>query len=147
MNEIHEPWCPFGKTGLGNHTDAAKRLSDTYNLHRIALGLNAVGKWFAASLAEGRTDDVLYDSKLDCVIHQHHNERWYTFIKIVPASMRPCEAEVMLTTARRLYDKGMRMTDPDHKHGGPDLIQRLTVEDALAQMRGVVTNLKMPWER
>jgi hypothetical protein len=60
--------------------------------------------------------------------------------------MKVCEAEVMLTTARQLYDNGMRMTDPDHKHGGLDLITRLTAEDQLAQMRGVVTNLKMPWE-
>lgn len=143
----HEAWCPFGKSGLGEHTDAAKSLADTFNLHRVALGLDAVGKWFAVSLAEGKGDNQLYDSKLDCVTHQHHNERYYTYIKIVPGSMKVCEAEVMLTTARRLYDKGMRMVDPDHKHGGPDLITRLTVEDQLAQMRGAVTNLIMPWER
>lgn len=128
------------------HSDAAKRLADTYNLHRIALGLDAVGKWFAASLAEGRSDDVLYDSKLDCVVHQKHNEKYYTFIKIVPAGMKTCEAEVMLKTARTMYDKGMRMTDPDHKHGGPDLITRLNAEDQLALMRGVARNVKMPWE-
>ena len=137
----HEVWCK-----VATHSDAAKRTSDTYNLHRIALGLDAVGKWFAVSLAEGRGDDVLYDSKLDCVTHQKHNERYYTFIKIVPSGMKVCESEVMLTTARRLYDKGMRMTDPDHKHGGPDLIKRLTVEDQLSMMRGIVTGLKMPWE-
>lgn len=140
---IHESWCQLKHT---THSDAAKRLSDTYNLHRIGAGLDAVGKWFAASLQEGRSDDTLYDSKLDCVRKQRHNERFYTFIKITPTGMKECEAEVMLTTARRMYDKGMRMTDPDHRHGGPDLITRLTVEDQLNQMRGVVTNLRMPWE-
>jgi len=137
----HESWCK-----IATHSDAAKRLSDTYNLHRIALGIDANGKWFAVSLAEGRGDDVLYDSKLDCVNHQKHNERYYTFIKIVPSNMKSCEAEVMLSTARRLYDKGMRMTDPDHKHGGPDVIKRLMVEDQLNMMRGIVSNLRMPWE-
>jgi hypothetical protein len=61
--------------------------------------------------------------------------------------MALCEAEVYLETNRRLYSRGMRMTDPDHKHGGMDLITRLNVEDQLAMMRGVVQNLKMPWER
>lgn len=136
----HEPWCKAPA-----HSDAAKRMSDTYNLHRLAGGLASVGKWFAAKLEDGRTDNVLYDSKLDCVRHQGHNERYYTFIKIAPNSMNQCEGEVMLTTARKLYDKGMRMADPDHKHGGMDLITRLTVEDQLQQARGVVTNLAMPW--
>lgn len=137
----HESWCPWkGKS----HSDAAKRLSDTFNLHRIGAPYDSIGKWFAATLADGSSDDVLYDDKLSCVTHQKHNERYYTFIKIIPSTMKPCEAEVMLKTARTMYDKGMRMTDPDHKHGGPDLITRLTVEDQLNQMRGIVTGLKMP---
>lgn len=143
MTRTHEAWCrDKGKV----HSDAAKRLSDTYNLHRIALGLDAVGKWFAASLTEGRSDDTLYDSKLACVRHQKHNEKYYTFVKMVPSGMNECEAEVMLNTARKLYDNGMRMADPDHKHGGYDLITRLTAEDQLAAMRGIASNLRMPWE-
>jgi hypothetical protein len=139
----HEPSCQMKGT---NHSDAARRLADTYNLHRIALGDDAIGKWFAAALSDGDGDQTLYDSKLECVRHQKHNEQYYTFIKIVPPGMKICEAEIMLATARRMYDAGMRMTDPDHKHGGPDLIKRLTASDQLAQMRGAVTNLKMPWE-
>jgi hypothetical protein len=135
-----EAWCGV----KGQHEDAAKRLADTYNLHRMADQYGGLNKWFAASLREGESDGVLYDSKLDCVTHQHHNEKYYTFIKIVPTTMKVCEAQVMLNTARRLYENGMRMTDPDHKHGGPDLITRLTVEDQLWQMRGIVTNLQMP---
>lgn len=140
---IHAAWCP---TKMFGHTDAAKRLSDTYNLHRIGRGLDAVGKWFAASLAEGRSDDVLYDSKLAAVRGQHHNETYYVFIKIAPCDMKVCEAEVMLRTHRQLYDKGMRIVDPDHKHGGPDLIKRITAEDQLNAMGGRVTGLIMPWE-
>lgn len=139
----HQSWCR--QKALG-HSDAAKRLADTYNLHRMALDLDAVGKWFAVSLAEGRSDNVLYDSKVDCVRHQHHNESLYAFIKIAPPTMDACEAEVMLRTNRSLYDNGMRMADPDHKHGGPDVIKRLTVEDQLAQSLGINTGLVMPWE-
>lgn len=138
---IHESWCQF--KGI-DHSDAAKRLGDTYNLHRIGAGHASIGKWFAASLSEGRSDDTLYDDKLSCVRHQHHNEKYYAFIKIAPNSMNACEAEVILKTHRQMYKNGLRMADPDHKHGGPDLITRLTAEDQLAQMRGVVQNLRIP---
>lgn len=143
MSGQHEPWC---RMKMVSHTDAAKRLCDDFNLHRVAAPYDSIGKWMASALHDGGSDRVLYDSKLDAVRHQHHNEQWYTFIKIIPSSMNVCEAEVVLATARNLYDKGLRLTDPDHRHGGPDLIKRLTVEDALAQGRGVVQGLIMPWE-
>lgn len=137
----HEAWCPRKDK---DHSDAAKRTSDTYNLHRIGDPYGSIHKWIAVSLSEGRSDDVLYGSKYDAVRHQHHNEKYYTFIKIVPTTMNPCEAEVVLKTARMLYDKGMRMADPDHRHGGPDLIKRLNVSDQLALARGAVQNIRFP---
>lgn len=141
----HEPWCQKKYT---SHSDAAKRLCDTYNLHYMVDGTyNSIGKWFAAALADGSSDNTLYDDKLSAVTHQHHNESRYTFVKIVPSSMNVCEAEVMLGTARQLYNGGMRMADPDHKHGGPSVIKRLMAEDQLAMLRGVASNVKMPWER
>lgn len=143
MTTIHQAWC---QVKAFNHSDAAKRLCDTYNLHRLAVGDDAIGKWFASALSDGRGDGVLYPSKVECVRHQHHNEQFYTFVRIGPPSMGICEAEVMLKTARQLYDKGLRMSDPAHKHGGPDVIRRLTVEDQLQQAHGRNTNLIMPWE-
>lgn len=131
------------------HSDAAKRLRDTYSLHQIAsdtAGRDAVGKWFASALEDGSSDGTLYDSKKECIRHQKHNEQRYTYIRIVPHTMNVCEAEVMLATARRLYASGLRMIDPDDRHGGKELIRRLTIEDQLAQMRGAVQNLRMPWE-
>jgi len=138
----HERYCQYKESG---HTDAAKRLCDTYNLHKIGAGYDSIGKWFAAALNDGTSDDVLYDNKRECVRHQKHNEQYYTFIKIVPPSMNVCDAEIMLITARRMYKAGMRMADPDHKNGGLDLITRLTDEDMLAMSRGAVTNLRMPF--
>jgi hypothetical protein len=142
MGGQHEPWCKRSA-----HSDAAKRCADNYNLHRIADEYGSIGKWIAIALQDGSSDGVLYDDKLSAVRHQHHNEQRYAFMKISPHGMALCEAEVYLETNRRLYSRGMRMTDPDHKHGGMDLITRLNVEDQLAMMRGVVQNLKMPWER
>lgn len=138
----HEIWC---QAKLMGHEDAAKRIADNYNLHRIGAEYNSIGKWIACALHDGRSDGVLYDSKADAVRHQHHNEQFYTFIKINPGSMSACEAAVMLKTARSLYDVGLRMADPDDQYGGKDVIKRLTVEDQKAQSRLVNTNLILPY--
>jgi hypothetical protein len=136
----HEVWCH--QKALP-HEDAAKRLSDEYNLHRIAAPYDSIGKWFAVSLAEGKGDGVLYDSKRDCIIHQHHMEEYYTFIKIVPTTMNVCEASVMLSVARRAYDNGMRLADPDDANGGKELIKRSSREDQLNLSRGIVSNVRL----
>lgn len=139
----HADWCPSKALP---HDDAAKRVADTYNLHRLGMGDGAIGRWFAARLEDGRSDDTLYDSKRDAVLHQHHNEQFYTFVKINVSDMDVCSAAVMLKVARSLFDKGIRLADPDDRNGGKDVIKRLTVEDQLAQSRGSNTNLIMPWE-
>lgn len=143
MTYFHAAGCCATK----DHSDAAKKVSDTYNLHRIAgdtLGIQANRKWFACALQDGESDGVLYDSKSDAIRHQHHNEQWYTFICIGPHSMTPCEAEVMLSVARRAYDKGMRLADPDDRTGGRELIKRTTIEDMRALAGGRATSLIMP---
>lgn len=137
----HMHYCPMATLG---HSDAAKRLSDTYNLHRIGAGWKAVRRWIAVRLDDGTSDQVLYDTKLDAVTHQHHNEKFYAFIRIVPSSMTECDAEIMLRTHRTLYENGLRIADPDHKHGGMDVIKRSSIEDQFAQIRGINTNLILP---
>jgi hypothetical protein len=139
----HVEYCQQKAFG---HTDAARRISDTYNLHRIGAGDAALNKYFAAALVDGRSDDQLYDTKRDAVRHQHHNEDYYTFICIGPQSMQICDAEVMLKIARALYDRGIRLADPDDAKGGKEAIKRLSAEDQIAQSHGRNTNLLMPWE-
>jgi hypothetical protein len=139
----HRSWCPNGKLGI-SHTDPAKRMFDAYNIHRIAENYDAIGKWVAVRLVDGYTDNVLYTTKSEAIAHQHHNEQLYVFVRITPATMHLCEAEVTLATARKIYDKGLRLVDPDSKTGGPDLIKRTSAEDQLAQMLGYNTNLVLP---
>lgn len=122
---------------LGGHSDAAKRVSDTYRLHRTAQGLAATGQWFAAALADGSSDGVLYGSKRDAVRHQHHNETRFAFVCISPGDMTVCEAEEFLATNRMFYDRGLRLTDPDDAHGGREVIQRSTVEDQRSLVRSI----------
>lgn len=143
---MHDLNCPA--TGAP-HSDAAKRMSDTYNLHQAAAGDVAVGQWFAVRLQDGDSDGELYASKRAAVRHQHHDEAYYAFVRIAPCSMSPCEAESFLRTNRAAYDAGMRLADPDHRAGGLDLIPRVTVEDQRAQVGALLgrcapTNLILP---
>lgn len=144
----HDDACP--QKGAG-HSDAAKRVSDTYNLHLLAAPHENVGNWFAVRLANGKGDQVLYPTKRAAVIHQHHNEKYYAFIRIGPRSMSVCDAECYLAINRKLYDKGIRLADPDHRAGGMDVIPRLSREDMGSMMRSILsggksrpTNLRFP---
>lgn len=142
----HDLNCPRTKAA---HSDAAKRVSDSYNLHRAAAGHDAIGQWFAAALADGRTDQVLYPSKLAAAAHQHHDEQRYAFVRIGPFSMSPCEAESLLVVQRVAERRGLPRVDLDHRAGGLEVIPRLTVEDQRAQVaailgRGRPTNLILP---
>lgn len=137
----HVPQCPLKAF---HHSDAARRFADEYNLHRIGDQYGSVGKWIAVRLDDGSSDHVLYDTKQDAIRHQHHNEKFYAFVRIVPTTMNVCDAEIYLGSLRKLYDAGFRLTDPDNRHGGPDVIKRITREDQFAQMRGRSTNLYLP---
>jgi len=142
MPTSHDRSCP---SKAFNHSDAAKRVADQWNLHRIGDPYGAIGKWFAVRLDDGTSDSVLYDTKQDAVKHQHHNEQFYAFLKIVPFTITPCEAEVYLASARNLYKAGMRMPDPDDVNGGRDVIKRSTWDDQTAQGLFLVNqNLILP---
>lgn len=122
---------------LSEHSDAAKRVSDTYNLHTSVDRYGSIGKWFAAALEDGHSDGTLYDSKHDCIAHQHHNEMYYAYISIKPSSMSVCDAELFLNINRRLYKAGIRMADPANRKGSPELIKRASVEDMRSLLRSV----------
>jgi hypothetical protein len=128
---VHEQFCPLRGHA---HSDPAKRLSDTYRLHRDALGRASIGKWFSAMLATGESNGDLYDTKADAVRHAKHNERWMVFVSIKANDMNVCEAEGYLAIQRKLGDANIRVADPDSRHGGMDLIPRVTREDVVDQM-------------
>jgi len=118
-------------------SDAAKRVSDQYNLHRVAAPHDSIGKWFAVKLVDGENDGVLYDSKADAVAHQRHMEMYYAYVQVGPWQMTPENAETFLALHRRMYAKGLRMADRDAKNGGKDMIRRLSEADQKAQIRAL----------
>jgi hypothetical protein len=132
---MHDAKCP--NKGMG-HSDAAKRVADVYTLHRIAAPYENLGKWIAVSIQDGRSDNVLYDSKYDAVRHQHHNELWYAFLPIGMHDVTVCDAEIFLRIHRKMFDKGIKMVDRDSVRM-PEPIKRATREDQAAQMRSITS--------
>lgn len=104
------------------HPDYARRAADNVNMHYQAIGWPAVGQWCAIALQDGGSDHVLYDTRLAAVKHQHHSEQWYAFVKVRPMAMTECEAMTFLDFCRKAYDAGFRLTDPEHRNGGRQLI-------------------------
>jgi hypothetical protein len=138
---MHQQGCPLeNRAEFGGHSDAAMRICDVYMMHRTVDLYGCIGKWIACRLQDGSSDNMLYDSKPTAIRFQKGQENWYTFIRITPAQITPCEAEVMLKMARMFYDKGARTTDG---FGRRELIKRLTWEDQNAQAKGIVTNVRL----
>lgn len=126
------------------HSDAAKRIWETYNLHRLADPIGNIGHWFACAIADGTTDNILYATKQDAIRHQHHNEEYYAYVQIVPTQMGICDAELFLSGVRKTYEARKSLMNRDHPKGGMEPISRLSVEDQLAQVFGKPTNLIVP---
>lgn len=143
MTKLHEIRCPLNGTDI-EHTDPAKRVSDTYRLHRLADPIGSIGQWFAIALADGTSDNVLYGTRRDAVIHQKHNELFYAYVQIIPGDMNPCQAESFIGTHRKLYDAGIKLTDREHRSGGLSVIPRLTAEDQDAQLRSILSGGILP---
>jgi len=131
----HDPGCEYGRdpgdsgrpTG---HSDAARRVADTYMLHRVANpGLGSVNKVFAVALSDGSSDGVLYDTMAACIRHQKHNARWYAYLRVGREEMSVCAAASVLKIHRDADAAGLKFVDRDDPSFGMELIPRLTVED------------------
>ncbi len=117
------------------HTDAAKRCSDQVNLHVAALGDYAIGKVIAISLADGSSDGIVYPDKYEAVRHQHHNEKFYAFIRIPHGGMPVCDAESFLWVHRMARERDIASPDLSRPDGGLELITPLTREHLARQIR------------
>lgn len=136
---IHATYCRMLK-----HSDAAKRIRDTYIMHRLADPIGNIGRWFACAIQDGTTDNVLYDSRADAIRHQHHNEMYYAYVQIVPSQMSLCDAELFLSGVRKTYEARKNLIDRGAPNGGLEIIPRLAAEDQIAQINGRASNLIIP---
>jgi hypothetical protein len=147
----HDPGCKWSRfSGKVNergeiiegqvqpgHSDAAKRFSDWYNLHRAA-GLDR--GWFAVMLDDGASNGDVYDTRGEAVRHMWPNERWYFYCTLnAGPSMSVCAAESVLRWRRTMNEVEGPLLNPDAPDGGLEVIPRLTTEDQEAQIRAVRT--------
>lgn len=126
----HDIGCRYAREADGGHSDASKRISDWYNLHKAAGA--RVGQWFTCTLAAGTSNGEVYDTKAEAVAHASHNENWMLFIKLGPASMSICQAASVLAWQRG--QAHLRLADRDDKRGGRVVIPRLNAEDQQRQL-------------
>lgn len=94
------------------YSDEARRCSDIVQLHLVAEGTGAMGKWVAIRMSDGGSDNTLYDTKQQAIRHQLH-EQQCCYLVIPPSGMNPRQAENFLKFNRAMYANGMRMIDPD----------------------------------
>ena len=142
----HEPGCKWGRfdgtvdasanilTGeiRPGHSDAAKRFSDTYNLHKAA---GTVRGWIAVRYRDGSGGDDVYDSRDDAVADCWPWEDQFFYCTLQAPSLSVCAAESVLRYKRVMSE--VERPDRDSPHGGLEVIPRLAVEDQEAQIQAV----------
>jgi hypothetical protein len=146
----HDPGCEYARdpahAGLPyGHEDAARRVADTYMLHRLAGGrLGSVGKVFAVALHDGSSDGVLYDTITEAIRHQRHNAKWYAYLRVGREDMTVCNAASMLKLHRDADAAGLTFTDRDDPSCGYELIPRLAQEDHRRMTRAIAARTWIP---
>ena len=130
------PCVHFCQMGAFGHSDAAKRVSDTVQMHFNLLGFDGARHWIACRLEDGRGGETLYDNKRDAIRHQI-DEYKCMYICLTGAPMSVCEAEILLATHRKAYEAGFRMADPDTAAGMRDLIPRVALEHQLSTIKAL----------
>jgi len=114
-----------------DYSDAAKRASDNINAYVTFVPPEELRhKWIAIRLSDGGYDGVLYDSKRDAVRHQTDEFLCaYVCFRNLLAGSKPKDMELFLKFNRDAYDAGFRLTDPDDKAGGREVLMTTALRD------------------
>ncbi|MER7953057.1 hypothetical protein ABTY59_37330 [Streptomyces sp. NPDC096079] len=86
---------------------AVRHLCDAVNLHVMAQGDGAYGKYVAVRLSDGKSPDgVLYDTRRDAARH-NISDPWCFYVKVNPGGIQENEAWVVLGYARQAKKAGV----------------------------------------
>ena|SRR5215472_11208140 len=103
-------------------TDAGRRMADTINLKVISHTWEELARgWMVFSLADGSSDNVLYDSKQTAAKFTDEKRNGYFCFASRMAGMDPRDATILLQFWRHAAAAGIPMAEPDVKRQ-PDLI-------------------------
>lgn len=144
----HDPGCKWGRFegtvdpeanilagGIQpGHSDAAKRFSDTYNLHKAA---GTARGWIAVAYADGTGGQTLYAGRQDAVADRWPYEDRYFYCCLDAPGMSVCAAESVLRFKRVMA--AMERPDRDMRGGGLQVIPRAAIEDQEAQIAAIRT--------
>ena len=88
---------------FGVYSDAAKRLSDSYNLH-ATVDFNH-GRWLAVRIQDGvvydpMTHETVFDTREDAIRIINPFESLYFYVRIVGTGMTPQAASTMINYNR-----------------------------------------------
>ena len=122
------------KNAGGGHSDAAKRLADTYGMHKAA---GVTRGWIAVSYSDGRGGLTVYDTRAEAVADCWPFEDRFFYCSLAERRMTVCAAESVLRYRRVMAE--MERPDRDMTGGGLEVIPRLAIEDQEAQIRAVRT--------
>lgn len=113
MNDSH-----YAQPGpLGLYSDAARRASDTINMHLLADREGNNGRWVAIRLSDGGSDGKVYDCKCDAIRFQLH-EKQCVYVQIQPVGLDYRDADILIRMHRQYYDRNFKMPDPPcPRHG------------------------------
>lgn len=95
-------------------TDAAKRMSDIIN-GRLAFSQDwgIRSSWMAFRLSDGGSDNVVYDTRVDAISHQiHENLCAYFCFRNAMGGTTPRDCQIFLDVHRAAYDSNMRLSEP-----------------------------------
>lgn len=95
-------------------SDEARRIADSMNLHAIA---KARG-WAVYALADGRSDNVPYETYDDALRSTRWDRDRYMYLEIQAGGVIDSVIQGFLDYARMLHDHGARMPDPRDFHAG-----------------------------
>lgn len=130
----HDAGCRYARESDGGHSDAAKRLSDAYNLHKMC---GESWGWIAIHLDDGSTDSTVYPTRSDAVSHQHHNEANRGYLELRAPWMSVCEAAAYLRWLRQAAKAAK--PDRDELGGGLAVVPRLTWDGIERQITAMET--------
>lgn len=135
----HDAGCRFARESDGGHSDAAKRLSDTYNLHKTFGEVRGV---IAFSLSDGSSDDTVYPDRETAVAHQHHNETRRGYTSLSAPYMSVCNAAALIRFER--HAAKIAPAQRGARDGGLVVIPRLTSDGLNRQINAMNGHGSLP---
>lgn len=135
----HDSGCRYAREEGGGHSEAAARLMDRYNLHKL-VGERA--GWIQAKFADGDAwDSAVFATRQEAVNHSHHNEQYTAYINLQAPHMTLCEAASLLRF--QAHERKIMRPQVGEK-SGLVVIPRLTIEDQARQLRAMSGHGSLP---